>query len=355
MTFSSRLYVPILKLKRGEKQALSHISPGLRQYVVPLLEVVKRTQAPTVEKHLATGFKDLASSLAGYSRCLLDVREIETDGPYGASEAFSRAEAEGIPFTPMTGISRTADVPPAIGLSSKRGVGIRLTLQEFENHLIPNELNRFLSTYGLTPDRVDLVVDLGSINDLITAGAIALTQAFLAVVPYKSQWRTLTVTASSFPISMAVVSRNSSGMVERSDWLAWRHGLFDHRATLERLPTYSDCAIQHPIGVEDFDPRFMRVSASIRYVSGIDWLLVKGESTRNNPPTIQFPQLATRLVYGQLRNSFAGSSHCHGCKLAKDSADGMRGLGSAEVWRRIGTIHHITTVVQDDLGSLPSP
>ena len=355
MTFSSRHYVPVLKLKRGEKQALSHISPGLRPYVVPLLEVVERKQAPTVDKHLTTGFRDLATSLQGYSRCLLDVREIEPDGISGANEAFDRALTAGIQFTPVTGISRAADVPPAIGLSNARGVGIRLTRQEFEKHLIPNDLNRFLSAYGLTPDRVDLIVDLGSIDTLITAGAIALTQAFLAVVPNKSQWRTLTVTASSFPISMGVVNRNSSGRVERSDWLAWRIGQFERRATLARLPTFSDCAIQHPVGIEDFDPRFMRVSASIRYASGDDWLLIKGESTRTNPPSIQFPQLATQLVYGRLQAEYAGPSHCYGCKLIKDSADGTQGLGSAEVWRRIGTIHHITTVVQDDLGSLPSP
>ena len=124
---------------------------------------------------------------------------------------------------------------------------------------------------------------------------------------------------------------------------------------LERLPTFSDCAIQHPTGVEGFDFRYMQVSASIRYASTDDWLLLKGESTRFNPAINQFPQLATRLVYGQLQRDFAGAQHCEGCQMAKDSADGRRGLGSAEVWRKIGTIHHITTVVQDDLASLPWP
>ena len=355
MTLSSCHYVPVLKVKRGEKQALARISPRLRQYVVPLLEIVARKQAPDIDKHLSTSFRDLASSLQGYTRCLLDAREIGPDGVSGADEVFRRASAAGIPFTPVTGISRTVDVAPAIALSSVRGVGIRLTRQEFEAHLLPTELNSFLSANGLKPDCVDLIVDLGSIDQLITAGAIALVEAFLAVVPNKRQWRTLTVTASSFPMSMGVVGRNSSKRVERSEWLAWRRGLFDQRATLERLPSFSDCAIQHPVGVEDFDPRFMQVSASIRYTSGNDWLLVKGESTRVNPASSQFPQLATHLVYGRLRNDFAGAQHCDGCKMAKASADGNKGFGSAEVWRRIGTIHHITTVVQGDLGSLPSP
>ena len=353
--FGPRHYVPVLKVKRGEKQALARILPGLQQHMVPLLEIVARNSGSTVDEHLTRSFKNLASSLLGYPRCLLDVREIEADGQTGANKAFSRAFTEGISFTPVTGISRTADVAGAVALSTSSGIAIRLTRADFEGGRLTAELNSFISANGLTPDRVDLIVDLGSVCDLITAGVMALTQAFLADVPNKGQWRTLTVTGSAFPLSMGVVNRNSSARIARSEWLAWRDGLFTQRATLERLPTFSDCVIQHPVGVENFDPTFMQVSASIRYASGNDWLLVKGESTKRNPPGNQFPQLATQLVYGQLQGDFAGTPHCQGCQMAKQSADGRTGLGSAEVWRRIGTIHHITTVVQDDLASLQWP
>ena len=350
--FGARHYVPVLKVKRGEKAALASLQSNLQQRVVPLLEIVERTRAKTVDEHLATSFRDLASSLQGFTGCLLDVREIETDGPSAADKAFRLAAAEGISFTPVTGVSRTADVASALNSSSVRGLGIRLTREEFERGYLRANLNAFLSANGLTPDRVDLIVDLGPVGDLITAGVMALTQAFLAAVPNKSQWRTLTVSSSAFPRSMAVVSRNSAARITRSEWLAWRDGLYAQRLSLGRLPTFSDCAIQHPAGVENFDYRFMQASATIRYTSTDDWLLVKGESTRKIPPSTQFPQLATRLVYGQLQSTFKGARHCAGCQQAKDSADSAKGLGSPEVWRRIGTIHHITTVVQDDLASL---
>ena len=359
MNFSPNHYVPVLKVKSGEKQALASIKLGLRKRVTPLLEIVERKRTadklPTVNEHLSTSFKGLAPSLHGYDRCLLDVREIAPDGPSAAAEAFSRASNAGISFTPVTGISRTADVASAVSYSGTRGVGVRLTREEFESNHLTVDLNRFLSANGLTPDRVDLIVDLGPVGDFVTAGVIALTQAFLADVPNQGQWRTLTVTGSAFPRSMGVVNRNSSARIERYEWLAWRDGLFQRRASLERLPTFSDCAIQHPDGVEGFNFLFMRPSATIRYVSGSDWLLVKGESTKVIRPGIQFPQLATRLVYGQLQSDFAGAVHCMGCQMAKDSADGGRSLGSAGVWRKIGTIHHITTVVQNDLASLPWP
>jgi hypothetical protein len=115
---------------------------------------------------------------------------------------------------------------------------------------------------------------------------------------------------------------------------------------LPRLPTFSDCAIQHPRGVEGFDPRIMQVSASIRYTLPEDWLLLKGESTRFKQPSVQFPDLATRLVYGHLRSHFRGATHCEGCASIKAAADGAPRFGSAEAWRRLGTMHHISTVAE---------
>ena len=347
MNFGPRHYVPVLKVKRAEKRALSLLSSKARPHVVPLLEIVERTVKPTVERHLDTAFKDLSGSLYGYSRCLLDLREIAPDGSQAACNAFIRAANAGIPFTPVTGMSRTADVALAVAMSRTRGIGLRLTRQEFEDGGLSVRLSNFLVRNGLTPDRVDLIIDLGAVEDLVTAGVIAFTKAFLAEVPHKSRWRTLTVIGCAFPRSMGVVDRNSSTRIKRSEWLAWRDGLYGRRALLERLPTYGDCVIQHPGGVEGFNPRFMQASATIRYVSADDWLLVKGEGTKNNPSRFQFPQLATQLAYGALQSDFVGPAHCAGCKAAKDSADGKDGYGSPEVWRRIGTVHHITAVVQD--------
>src|SRR5215471_17663830 len=141
---------------------------------------------------------------------------------------------------------------------------------------------------------------------------------------------------------MGGIERNSHEFVPREEWIAWRDHLYARRDRVPRLPTFSDCAIQHPSGVEGFDPRTMQVSASIRYTWSDDWLLIKGESTRFTRPSAQFPDLATRLVYGHLQSHFAGPSHCQGCASMKAAADGAPKFGSAETWRRLGTIHHIS-------------
>jgi len=347
MTFGPSHYVPVLKVKRGEKQALAQISPELVPRITPLLEIVERNEskAPTLDHHLGTAFAKLAESVARYSRCLLDARELEPDGPSAAAAVFGRAVAEGISFTPVTGVTRSFDVGSALQHRA-HGLALRLTREEFEEGALPGRLNAFTRGHGLHREETDLILDLGAVNDTVTPGVRALTDAFLSAVPDHAAWRTLTVSACAFPLSMGGVDRHSYDLVERADWLAWRDGLHTRRDELVLLPTYSDCAIQHPTGVEGFDPRIMTVSAAIRYALDEQWLLIKGESSRRTRPSVQFPRLATQLVYGHLRNHFAGESHCAGCASIKNAADGAPNLGSAEVWRRLGTIHHITRVVE---------
>ena len=355
MTFGSHHYVPVLKVKRGEKTALRSISRSAQQRITPLLEIVERKAdtSPSVDAHLNTAFKDLADSVRPYSRSFLDAREIAGDGPAAAAEVFRRAAAAGIVFAPVTGISRSVDTSAALSHRT-HGLVVRLTRVEFEAGGLAANLRAFMSRHSLAPEESDLVIDLGPVDDMVTDGVVALTNAFMADVPDQTRWRTFTVSACAFPTGMGGIDPHSHHLVERADWVAWRNNLHSQRSTLPRLPTFSDCVIQHPRGVEGFNPRIMQVSASIRYTMVDKWLLLKGGSTRITPPTTQFPALATLLVYGHLQPHFAGQGHCDGCASMKASADGASGLGSAEVWRRLGTIHHITTAVEQ-LGLLPWP
>lgn len=350
MNFGANHYVPVLKVKRGEKKALQLIRPDLTKHMTPLLEIVVRTDK-TLDEHLETAFKGLADGVQSYPRCFLDAREIASDGPSAVEEVFRLASTAGIVFTPVTGISRASDIEVALK-DRANGVALRLTRKEFEDGNLRNDLQAFMRRYSLGEEETDLIIDLGPVENLVAAGVIALTDAFLADVPDHLRWRTFTVSGCAFPSSMGGVSRNSYDKVARAEWTAWRDGLHAIRSTLQRLPTFSDCAIQHPIGVEGFNPRTMQVSAAVRYTLEEDWLLIKGESTRNKLPSEQFPALAKGLVNGSLRAYFCGANHCAGCKSIKDVADGAEGFGSAEAWRRIGTAHHLTTVATQ-LAGLP--
>lgn len=340
MTEERARYVPVLKVKRGEKKALSLVPMALRQRVAPILDVVENPSGRPLDEHLGTAFKGLPSSLVGYPRCFIDAKEIEGDDPNATEMVLKRAQAEGIRLLPVTGISRANGVAAALAHSAN-GLGLRLLRRELESgHLAPG-LRHFMAQHGLVPEGVDLILDLGAVGDMIAHGVSTLTRAFLADVPNLKRWRTVAIVACAFPLSMRGIGRHAHKEVDRYEWLSWRDEIYEHQQVCGRTLIYGDYVIQHPAGVEHFDPRTMPVSATIRYALDETWILIKGESTRVVSASDQFPALATKLVYGRLQRRYQGSVHCPGCHSMKAAADGAIGFGSAEVWRRLGTIHHI--------------
>jgi hypothetical protein len=351
MIFDHKHYVPILKTKRGEKTALSLLSAPVKNNITPLFEVVERTDKD-LPAHLDTAFNGLAKAVAPFTRIFLDSRELVHDGTAAADAVFSRACVEGIVFTPVTGISRNFDLGPAL-LYNVNGLALRLTREEFEAGNLDIKIIDFLNQHSLIENEIDLIVDLGSVDELIKPGVTALATAFLSSVPKQDIWRTFTLSACAFPKGLGL-SPHTSKTTPRTEWLSWLDINKRRNSQKKRLPTYSDTGIQHPAGVEGFDPKIMPTSAAIRYTSGTDWLLIKGESTRITGGKIQYKRLASSLAFGGKSSHFAGETHCEGCRGVQDAANGATGHGSGEVWRRHGTIHHIT-VTSQNIASLSWP
>lgn len=345
MNFGPNRYVPVLKIKRGEKAALDDLGTKHPGDFTPLLEVVSRKPDKTLAAHLDTSFDKLAKSVAKLTPCFLDTRELAVDGESASYDAFKRACVEGIQFIPVVGITRRVGNTSAFQYSDS-GVALRVTREEMEAGTLAHDIQGFLQANKLDESTVDLIMDMGDVSQMISAGVSLLADAFLLEVPNHAKWRTFTLSGCAFPSSMGRVGKHAHLSVERSEWVAWK-GLHCQRANLSRLPSFGDCAIQHPKGVEDFDPRTMAASASARYATGDHWLLVKGESTKVKKSSIQFPKIAKSIVTNQHGNHYKGAQHCTGCNMINDAANGVPKLGSPEVWRRIGTIHHITAALTD--------
>src|SRR5690606_9315787 len=122
--------------------ALASIHHQLRPKIVPLVEIVQRRpkpkkkgrkkklglrrsesdvptspalELPTPQEHLLSSFRLLNRSLLGYSRCLIDTRELAADEALRPQAVFAHAATMGISFTPVTGLGRTFDIDAALG------------------------------------------------------------------------------------------------------------------------------------------------------------------------------------------------------------------------------------------------
>lgn len=340
-------YVPVLKVKDGEKRALRQLPGPIAAVVTPLLEIVRRTDKP-IGKHLDTAFKGLDKAVSPFQRYFLDCREIEGDGAVAAATVFARAAALGKPFIPVTSVSRSVDVAAALAHRA-HGIGLRLSREEFEAGTLTASVSGFLSKHGVSPSEVDVIIDLGAVDQMIVPGVEALAEQFLADVPHLGSWRSLILSACGFPRSLAGVKADSNGTFDRVDWRHWHDCIFSPRASLARLPTYSDCGIQHRDGVEGIDFSKIKPAAAIRQTCDASWHVDKGRSIRDHGGD-QFQTLASNVVTA----THAVAAHCAGCDALHRASSNPNGMKSLGKWREYGTIHHITLTVER-LASLPFP
>ncbi len=178
---------------------------------------------------------------------------------------------------PVTGLKRNNDYQSAVAsvaAMNRRGVCIRVLLDDIQRVSFQNDLELLLSYLKLQPEQIDLLIDYQIISDF-SPGFASVCARF----PYLLRWRTFTIASGAFPKDLSELEKNSQHVLQRLDWLTWL-GQVTNETTLPRKPSYSDYTIQHPIFSEP--PEFPNFSASIRYTSNEYWVIMRGEGVFND-------------------------------------------------------------------------
>jgi hypothetical protein len=219
------------------------------------------------------------------------------------------------------------------------GVCIRLTIADFNEDVeLDTELDRLLSDLGIETSSIDLIIDLEDLSK----DAVLIARSVFSMIPQKDQWRRMILASASFPEDLSDVGAATTSTIPRREWELWK--------TLQRRPNilprrdliFGDYAIAHPVPKE-LDPRIMQMSASIRYTTPDDWLIVKGRNVRQYGFD-QYFELCKTLVG---RAEYSGRDFSWGDRYIDDCANGMTGPGNATTWRKVGTNHHITLVTRE--------
>jgi hypothetical protein len=126
---------------------------------------------------------------------------------------------------PVTGLSRSPAYQSAVKQvvqEQGNGLALRLTSDDFED---ADELEVALMAasayFELPQNQMDLILDLQSVGNS-SAGTIAqMHRANIDLLPNLDRWRTLTVSASAFPLSLMPLQRDQWNVVSRTDWRGW--------------------------------------------------------------------------------------------------------------------------------------
>ena len=354
LAFNHCHYVPALKWKRGEARAIRDVNLAGPISITPLAEIVPQPwdwdlDEPTraIEAHL----DNQAQSIAGHwatqrpiiaDTLLLDPALRMASGDHPVRYLAYALQAKGIACIPATGPERDLDhvtACAAVYHEQNTDVCIRLMRDDLADPQISARLDFLLQSLRATPDRVHLVLDLRDVNESTLLPFASLAAVFINNIVLAQSARTLTVLSGAFPENVSGFGRGMNAH-PRSDWRMWLAIL---RSTPVRLPAFGDYAIAHPELVE-IDPRYVRMSASIRYTAIEQWLVPRGYaiSDARRGGAAQYHDLAQQL---QVHPHFSGRGFSVGDAFIDDVANKTIGPGNAEQWRWHPTNHHLQYVL----------
>lgn len=351
----NRHYVPILKGKNGEFGALQFMKPEIKESVTPLIEIPpipwdykNGLPAKTIDKHLLKLDAKLYKSWGIADTLFLDFRwigerERMSDGTHPMTCLFGRVRRRGLKAIPVTDLARGRDYQRAcrdIIAEDARGVCIRLQKEDFEEpQSLEDEIAEFLASLAVSATEVDLLLDLGS---LLTKTGLEVSidvPQLIAAIPNLKKWRSFMLGATGFPVDLMGLPPSQISTLRRLEWGLWRRVIID--PSVSRPPTFADYVIAHPQPPE-VDPRIMRPSASIRYTTGDNWLILKGKNLKDHGYR-QFHDVSKDLVNSP---AYSGPQFSWGDQYINDCARRRVSSGNLTTWRMVGTSHHIALVTQ---------
>jgi hypothetical protein len=361
--FDHTHYVPILKGKEGEYSALRELTRTIKDGLTPLIEIPSipydfenDVPAKTVDAHLAKVVQKIETCWGADRPVSLDLDWISpsermADGSHPLKYIFDNARDAALHAIPVTGINRPTAYQDAVKDANDTdhfGLCIRLEPDDLNDWAdLQVRLNDLLAFFGLFAHDIDVVVDFESIASPTAASPIAMAMnSVITNLPLVRDWRTLTFAASAFPQDLSNMSPRTITPVSRTEWLIWQ-SLAVRRARLIRLPTFGDYAISHPIPNE-IDPRLMKMSAQLRYTADTEWFVFKARNVRDYGYE-QFNDICRALI---TKPYYKGAAFSWGDNAINLCAVPGANPGNATTWRRIGTNHHLTFVV-DQIANVP--
>ena len=365
--FDENHYVPILKWRMGEYQALLHLKRTVKDWCTPLLEIPTEAWDFEEEKP-AKSLDDHLSSFGKRLKAKWDTAICFVDSPYidGAAKVasgqhhlefiFDQARAAKCKAIPVVGLRRASAYVSAvrrIAAADSLGICLRLEPEDFTPSL-QADIDALLSRLAINVDDVDLVIDSkDSIQPSATTQA-AVWKAQLMQIPYQVTWNTLTIAGTAFPAALPASVYRPKGTAKRNEWLAYKHLISTLKPT-QRIPTFGDYATSHPVTAL-LDPRVLDPNAKIKYTIDDAWFIVVGTQVKLNGRG-QYVQLCERII-NERPAVFSGASYSWGDKYIADCAAKAVGTGGTSTWPTVATNHHVTRAIRDVAkfhGSLPSP
>ena len=368
--FNTKHYIPILRWKTAEKEALKELAEEDKQMITPLLELImpprkrlKKGEKPkNPEEYRAESVSKLEGALPGLPKEILkywgnspifiDLNLLinGTLRKWGYDVIMNTGHAQAISVIPVIRLNSDADLENTVVelvKQYKSGLCLRILRSDLSMDKIALSINDFLKKHELKHGEVDLLVDFELVEDISTSEYSKIAES-LQIIPSLPKWRTFTVAGGAFPFDLSHLSAHNTYRIPRSDWTNWFSEIYSGK--LERKPSFADYTIQHPI-YTDPNPE-ANPSASIRYTIENEWIIMRGEALykvdkegNEGPGHSQSPSHAQLLTK---EKEYRGRDFSYGDAYIAEKAKDVNTpkTGSPRTWLRAGVNHHLALVAR---------
>jgi hypothetical protein len=348
---NAKHYVPVLRWKDAEMDALNSLGQEGRNIVTPLIEITpkrflppkqgaRKGHLPNPNEVLVEHAKEMLAKW-DYSEFFLDLGHIDSKvrlagGRHPLSFLGLHARMYKLKFVPVTALDRSPEYQLAMKelcTLDKRGACLRICADEIICKGFKTKLNGVLRALQLKKKDVDFFLDYG----VLTHDMLPMQKLF-AKLPDLDQWRSLIVCSGAFPPDLLNYQPGMHQIV-RDDWLNYVQQAYEQK--IQRVPSFSDYTIQH--GTYKEPPDFCNPSASIRYALEHSWLVMRGEGLMNEdgPGSEQWNANAQLLCDQEDFKRF-GPSFSKGDEYIFEMSLNNEKHGNSMTWLRAGINHHIT-------------
>lgn len=354
-------YVPALRWRRGEYQALLRLGSHVKDRIVPLITIPPiefdfdtRTPKKTVHEHVEPFVRRYKEKWGPRPAWLaLDdsiARGRMNNGAHVFDYVLDGLRAHCALAIPVLSLDTDAETKAAVvraGALDRHGAGVNLRLEDLMRDDVGARATRLAADIGEPLERVDLLVDLAGPNyQPYDAFANALVPA-LERLGDTQAFRNFVLLGTAIPESFGPLAKGTDEL-PRHDWLFYKF-LLERLPTAMRRPIYGDHTIVHPSFTAAIDFRTIKPPSKIVYTTDSTWAVRKGGAFQSDPDQMhEHCSVITR----DPRFGFRGATFSSGDDYIEKCADGAETPSNLTRWKEVGVSHHITMVVHD-VANLP--
>jgi len=352
MKLKQDIYVPSLKWRLGEYQALLNLEENVKEKIVPYISVPKIEfdfeewkPRKTPEEHVKQFPERYEKKWGARAAWIgIDTSLVHAHMDDGQSvishiyQGLSNVDARGIPVVHFKSddavLGLYANAIEVCGV----GAAIRLGLDDLMAPKVSENIAETLEKLGIQTSDTDLIVDLETPHyEPYTDFARALFTA-IRQISQLQEFRNFVLTGSAFPDSMADISK-PGGEVIRHEWLFYQ--LFVNSLPEDfRTPLFGDHTSVSPKFVAT-DMRKIKPAGKIVYATADKWVIRKGSAFRDDPE--QMHGLCTDV---KATSHFMGRSYSFGDEYIADCAARKVGPSNQTRWKTVSINHHIVVAAR---------